>query len=84
MTAYNMGLRPHHIKPKGKGTEVEADIQIAEITGSDSIIRLSVEGNNWVSESAGIHIFDVGDKAKFLIDTERCLYFDQNDQFIGA
>ena len=80
---YNMGLRPHHIRPGGKGTEVEASIQIAEITGSDSIIRLSVEGNNWVSESAGIHVFDVGDKANFVIDTDRCLYFDQDDQFIG-
>ena len=79
---YTMGLRPHHLLPKGEGVAVEGDIQIAEISGSESIVRISVEGNNWVSEAHGIHTYEYGERARFFFDAKRCLYFDANQQRI--
>lgn len=48
---------------------------VAEINGSQSIVHTSFEGNNWISESHGIHIFKVGDQTDLFIDVDRCLYF---------
>jgi len=80
--AYKIGLRPHHLLPKGEGVEVDGEVHIAEISGSESIIRVTVEGNNWVSEAHGIHTYEFGQSARFFFDSNRCLYFDANEMLI--
>ncbi len=79
---YKMGLRPHHLSPDGDGVEVGGEVQIAEISGSESIIRVMIEGNNWVSETHGIHSYEFGQSARFFFDSSRCLYFDANEKLI--
>jgi len=79
---YKIGIRPHHLSPVGTGVEVDGEVQIAEISGSESIVRVIVEGNNWVSEAHGIHSYEVGQKASFFFDSTRCLYFDADDMLI--
>ena len=79
---YKIGLRPHHLLPRGDGVEVEGEVQIAEISGSESIVRVSIEGNNWVSETHGIHAFEYGAKASFFFDPARCMYFDADENLI--
>lgn len=79
---YKIGLRPHHLLPVGDGVKVEGEVQIAEISGSESIVRVIIEGNNWVSESHGIHAYQFGEKGSFVFDPRRCLYFDANERLI--
>ena len=79
---YKIGIRPHHLLPDGEGIEVDGEVQIAEISGSESIIRVIVEGNNWVSETQGIHKYEFGQSARFFFDSSRCLYFDANEMLI--
>ena len=79
---YSIGLRPHHLLPQGEGVEVNGEVQIAEISGSESIVRVNIEGNNWVSEAHGIHSYEFGQKASFFFDSSRCLYFDADDRLI--
>ena len=81
---YKIGIRPHHLSPDGKGVEVNGEVQISEISGSESIIRVVVEGNNWVSETHGIHGYEFGQSASFFFDSNRCLYFDANDKLIDT
>jgi len=80
--SYTIGLRPHYLSPVGSGVEVTGEVQIAEISGSESIIRVIIEGNNWVSEAHGIHAYEFGQKASFFFDPARCLYFDANEMLI--
>ena len=80
--AYKIGLRPHHLSPDGDGVEVGGEVQIAEISGSESIIRVIIEGNDWVSEAHGIHGYEFGQSASFFFDSSRCLYFDANEMLI--
>ena len=80
--AYKIGLRPHHLSPEGDGVEVVGEVQIAEISGSESIIRVIIEGNDWVSEAHGIHGYEFGQSASFFFDSNRCLYFDANEMLI--
>jgi glycerol transport system ATP-binding protein len=79
---YSIGLRPHHLSPVGSGVEVGGEVQIAEISGSESIMRVNIEGNNWVSEAHGIHKFKFGERRSFFFDANRCLYFDSNDKLV--
>ncbi len=81
---YKIGLRPHHLSPEFGGVKVNGQVQIAEISGSESIIRVNIEGNNWVSEAHGVHSFGFGQSAAFFFDAERCFYFDANEQLIDA
>jgi glycerol transport system ATP-binding protein len=80
--SYKIGLRPHHLSPDGDGVEVGGEVQITEISGSESIIRVMIEGNNWVSETHGIHSYEFGQSARFFFDSSRCLYFDANEMLI--
>jgi glycerol transport system ATP-binding protein len=79
---YTIGLRPHHLLPSGNGVKVDGEVQIAEISGSESTMRVNIEGNNWVSEAHGIHSYGFGERSSFYFDADRCLYFDADDRLI--
>jgi len=84
---YTVGIRPHHIRP-GTGMDdtvpVAGRVLVAELSGSESMIHFEVDGRTWVSQSHGIHPFEVGDSAEFSIDTRQCLYFGQDERLIAA
>jgi len=79
---YTIGLRPHHLLPHGSGVEVSGVVQIAEIGGSESTMRVNIEGNDWVSEAHGIHSYEFGARSSFFFDAGRCLYFDADERLI--
>ncbi|MBF0278100.1 MAG: ABC transporter ATP-binding protein [SAR324 cluster bacterium] len=79
---YTVGIRAYHLQPSGSGVKVSGDVQIAELSGSESIIRMIVEGNHWVSEAHGIHKYDVGTRADFYFDAEKCFYFDSQGRTV--
>ncbi len=79
---YKMALRPHHLLTEGSGVKVGGIVQIAEISGSESIIRVKINGNIWVSQTDGIHSIVYGKKASFFFDSDNCLYFGGNDRLI--
>ena len=80
---YKIALRPHHLQPEGDGVGVDGEVKIAEISGSDSIVRVNIAGNNWVSEAHGIHTYEYGAKARFFFDPARCLYFGADEKLIA-
>ena len=63
--------------------EVAGRVKIAELSGSESVVHLDVDGNDWVSESHGIHPFSTGDMATLYLQTDRVFYFDDNEQLLG-
>ncbi len=79
---YTIALRPHHLVTDGTGVEVGGVVQIAEISGSESIIRAKVNGNIWVSQTPGIRSFEYGKKASFIFNADNCLYFDGDERLI--
>ena len=84
----SIALRPHHLLPdadaEGDSVGVDGEVQIAEISGSESIVRVNVSGNQWVSESHGVHAYHYGDQARFYFDPARCLYFDADERLIAG
>lgn len=83
---YVMGIRPHHIRPIATGADtvrIDGEVQITELSGSESVIHFSHHGLNWVSQSHGIHPIKVGETAGFHMDVKQCLYFSENGERIA-
>ena len=84
---YTLGIRPHHVYPKKnneKFFEITGQVSIAEISGSETLVHFKLKENEWVSQSHGVHNFNLGETTKFYIDTSKCLYFNNQGAFING
>ncbi|HEX9768556.1 MAG TPA: ABC transporter ATP-binding protein [Kiloniellales bacterium] len=84
---YTLGIRPHHITPRprsGDAVRLEGKVLVTELSGSESVIHFELQDQTWVSQSHGIHAFEVGAHAELFMDVGRCLYFGRNDELIAA
>lgn len=75
---YRVGVKPHFISPTGGRVDtvpVTGRVQITELSGSESVAHFTLAGQSWVSQSHGVHPYQVGDLHQFHIDTRGCLYF---------
>ncbi|HSS66460.1 MAG TPA: ABC transporter ATP-binding protein [Gammaproteobacteria bacterium] len=78
---YTLGIRPHHITPTSPGEDaaiIKGNVLIAELSGSDSALHFDLDGQTWVSQSRGIHPFQVGATAKLYVDMNHAFYFDMD------
>jgi glycerol transport system ATP-binding protein len=85
--AYTVGIRPYHLMPEGSAenaVKISGTVLVAEISGSESVIHVNVQGNNWVSESHGVRPYKVGDSADFFIKVDRCLYFGDDGEVLAV
>jgi glycerol transport system ATP-binding protein len=84
---YVVGVRPHHIAPAengAPGAAIQGKVQIAELSGSESVIHFEHGPLSWVSQSQGVHAIELGERARFFIDVDRCLYFDGEGRLIAS
>jgi glycerol transport system ATP-binding protein len=84
---YTIGIRPHHITPvsHAKGASViEGRVLVTELSGSESVVHFDMNGQTWVSQSHGIHPFEVGATARLFVDVEQSFFFDGDNRLIGG
>jgi glycerol transport system ATP-binding protein len=84
---YIIGIRPHHITPepqKEHSATISGRVLVTELSGSESVIHFDMNGQTWVSQSHGIHPFDVGAIAKLYVDVDRAFFFDSDGRFVGG
>ncbi|GAB4354434.1 MAG: ABC transporter ATP-binding protein [Gammaproteobacteria bacterium] len=84
---YFLGIRPYHLslnRVSGTSITVKGRVLVAEISGSESVVHISFEHYNWISESHGIHPYKVGDTAELYINVERCLLFSKEGDLIAT
>ena len=75
---YILGIRPHHVSPlpsDASSGELEGRVLVTELSGSESVIHIDVGGSTWVSQSHGIHPFEVGTHARLHVDIDHGLFF---------
>jgi len=84
---YTIGIRPHHIRPQvrnGSSASIEGTVLIAELSGSESALHVELNGQTWVSQSHGIHPFQVGSRAKFYVDMDHAFFFDGEGRLVAG
>ena len=55
-----------------------------QLTGSDSVLHFDLNGATWISQSHGVHPFDVGATARLYIDVGRSFLFGQDGKLVGG
>lgn len=84
---YTLGIRPHHVTPQPAGKDavkVGGRVLVTELSGSESVVHFDLEGTTWVSQSHGVHPFEVGEHADFYMDVSRGLIFGENQELVAA
>ncbi len=77
--AYHIGLRPHHVQPAKSSSHTGAmagRVLVTEISGSESVVHVDVDGQTWVSQAHGVHPYKVGEQTNLYADVSHALYFD--------
>jgi glycerol transport system ATP-binding protein len=84
---YTIGIRPHHITPVSQAKEasvIEGRVLVTELSGSESVIHFDMNGQTWVSQSHGIHPFEVGATARLFVDVEQSFFFNGDNRLVGG
>ncbi|WP_153772026.1 ABC transporter ATP-binding protein [Labrenzia sp. CE80] len=84
---YTLGLRPHHVTPVQSGSQsvqVDGNVMVTELSGSESVVHFHLGGRTWVSQSHGIHPFEVGEQATLYADVSQAFYFDASGALIAG
>ncbi len=84
---YTLAIHPHHVtlgESRGDSVAINGLVQVAEISGSESIVHVDLAGNSWVSESQGVHPFVVGESAELYMQVNRCLYFGDDGELVAS
>jgi glycerol transport system ATP-binding protein len=83
---YTIGIRPHHISPVARdgGAPIEGRVLIAELSGSESVVHFDLGGRTWVSQSHGIHPFEIGSTARLYVDVDQSFFFDRHGRFVAG
>ena len=85
-----VALRPHHVQPARAATQADARVPVSgrvlicEISGSESVVHFALAGTTWVSLAHGVQNHPVGVEARFVLDVDRCLYFDAAGRRLAA
>ncbi|PZF77354.1 ABC transporter ATP-binding protein [Aestuariivirga litoralis] len=83
---YMLGIRPHHVTPLATDAasgELEGRVLVTELSGSESVIHIDVGGATWVSQSHGIHPFEVGTHARLHADVDQGLFFTTDGERVS-
>ena len=84
---YTIGIRPHHITPASAAKDtsaIEGRVLVTELSGSESVIHFDMNGQTWVSQSHGIHPFEVGSTARLFVDVEQSFFFGGDNRLVGG
>lgn len=80
---YTMAIRPHHVTPfrnDESAVIIDGVVDVAELSGSESIIHFEAFGQAWVSLSHGVHPYASGQSAQLFADLSQAFYFDTDDR----
>jgi glycerol transport system ATP-binding protein len=85
--SYTIGIRPHHIEPhatNGQAVPIKGRVLVTEISGSESVVHFELAGHTWVSQSHGVHPFEVGEQAQLYADVGRALFFEPSGKRVAG
>ena len=86
MGEYTLAIRPHHVTPvksDQSAIEISGTVEVAELSGSESVIHFDAYGQSWVSQSHGVHPFANGEAVKLFADVSQAFYFNSEKRLVA-
>ncbi len=84
---YRIGVRPAHVsieRHNANQVAVAGEVEVAEISGSDTYIHLQHHEAAWVVQASGVHNIDLGERITVYIDVDRLFAFDSEGNLAAA
>jgi glycerol transport system ATP-binding protein len=84
---YIFGVRPHHVlMRRGAPTDItiHTRVDLAEISGSETVIHFEHGGSSWVSLQDGVHPLEVDEPIDACVEPPRVFAFDPAGALVAA
>ncbi|WP_417474385.1 ABC transporter ATP-binding protein [Leisingera sp.] len=75
---YTIAIRPHHVLPmqhNGAHVQLSGQVQVTELSGSESSAHFDIGTGSWVSLAPGVHPYRVGELHDFYMDPAQAYFF---------
>jgi glycerol transport system ATP-binding protein len=85
--AYQVGFRAHQLELASgiAGRHAfSATVTVTEITGSESFVHLTRDGQNWVAVLQGVHEYPPGHVLDAALDPDNVFVFDPAGRLVAA
>lgn len=82
---YTLAVRPHHLSREREAPddiEVTGNVSVTELTGSETFVHFSMEGNPWVALLHDVQDFAVASTVKFYLKPQHLFLFDSDDALV--
>jgi len=84
---YLFGVRPHHLLTRRRSPgdiRFRTNVDLSEISGSETSLHLDHNGVSWVSRLDGVHPLDAGKSIQVYIEPHRVFAFDVGGMLVAA
>ncbi|EOD80951.1 Various polyols ABC transporter, ATP-binding component [Grimontia indica] len=84
---YQFGIRPNHLSlvpNNDDDLELTVDVELAEISGSETFLHVRNRDINMVLHLPGVHDYDVDQKISIYVPTHKLYVFDESQKLIQS
>ncbi len=84
---YRFGVRANFLnvtRRSERDVEIEGDVELAEISGSETFIHVAHHGVSWVAQEEGVHSFGLGETIRIFIDPNHVYAFDHGGRLAAC
>ncbi len=84
---YRIGIRPSHVKVNPQtdvDLPIEGNVDVAEVTGSETFIHMRRGNSEWVVQDDGVHEYHLGDKLTVYVDPAHLFAFGDDDSLVAS
>ncbi|HKJ94783.1 MAG TPA: ABC transporter ATP-binding protein [Gammaproteobacteria bacterium] len=85
--SYRIGVRPVHVfldRQSGDDVELDGEVEVGEVSGSETYIHLRHDDLMWVVQEEGVHRFDVEQHIRVYVDPRFIFAFDMDGGLVAA
>ncbi len=84
--SYILGVRAHHLRPAtgNAKTTIPLSVDLAEITGSETLVHLHDHDIRWVMQLEGVQNFEMEQALSIEVDEEALFLFDKQGNLVSA
>jgi glycerol transport system ATP-binding protein len=84
---YHLGVRPTHVavrRRSEKDVAINGEVEVAEISGSETYVHLRHNDTAWVVQEEGVHPFSLGQHIDVFLDPQHLFAFAGDDALVAS